>query len=350
MSDPVTRILMIDDDEDDYVIVRRLVAKIASPPCTIEWCGVFEPGLALVEERRHDLYVVDYQLGPRDGIEFVRAAASQGSTGPFILLTAHEDTDLESAAADAGVVDYLVKGQISAPALRRAIRYSLARHETLEVLRRNDQEKTVLLREIHHRVKNNLQIISSLISFQAAQVRDPASLSLLRDAQSRVHSIALIHERLYQAPNLAGVDMGEYARGLVPLLGHTLGASVAGARIDVRCEEVTLDINTAVPCGLMISELLTNALKHAFPSSGARPPSILVSMEAKDGICRLSVTDNGVGLPDEVDVAKTTSIGIQLLRVLARQLRGTVEISREEGTRVTVSFPLPSVTPSAPAT
>jgi two-component sensor histidine kinase len=172
---------------------------------------------------------------------------------------------------------------------------------------------------------------------------------LLRDAQSRVHSIALIHERLYQAPNLAGVDMGEYARGLVPLLGHTLGASVAGARIDVRCEEVTLDINTAVPCGLMISELLTNALKHAFPSSSARPPSILVSMEAKDGICRLSVTDNGVGLPDEVDVAKTTSIGIQLLRVLARQLRGTVEISREEGTRVTVTFPLPSVTPSAPA-
>jgi DNA-binding response OmpR family regulator len=214
VNEPV-RVLLVDDDEDDYVIARDLLAMVASPKCVLEWCSTYDEGRATVLENRHDVYLLDYALGAHDGIELVRAAVQNNVTGPVLLLTAHDDSELDALAAAAGATDYLVKSHMTAPLLGRAIRYALARHESSDALRRGAHEKTAMLQEIHHRVKNNLQVISSLINFQMEQVRNTETRAILRVIQTRVHSIALIHEKLYQSPLLATVDMGEYTRGLV---------------------------------------------------------------------------------------------------------------------------------------
>ena len=338
VNEPV-RVLLVDDDEDDYVIARDLLAMVTRPTCALEWRGTYDQGLAAILENRHDIYLLDYALGAHDGIELIRVAAQHDVTGPVLLLTAHDDPELDVLAAAAGATDYLVKSHMTAPLLGRAIRYALARHETSEALRRGAHEKTVMLQEIHHRVKNNLQMISSLINFQMEHVKNPETRAILRVTQTRVHSIALIHEKLYLSPLLASVDMGEYTRGLVAMLMQTHDTNVF---VEVRAVDVVLPVDIGLPCGLILSELVTNALKHAFPARATRehrPPAIVIDLRrAKSGYV-LSVADNGVGVGQPLDLQDTKSLGLRLVGMLAAQLGGTVVYSNDGGTRCTVAFP-----------
>jgi two-component sensor histidine kinase len=339
MSNGPVRVLLVDDDEDDYVIARDLLAMVTSPKCVLEWRSTYDAGLATILENRHDVYLLDYALGAHDGIELARAAAHNDVTGPVLLLTAHDDSELDVLAAAAGATDYLVKSHMTAPLLGRAIRYALARHESNEALRRGAHEKTVMLQEIHHRVKNNLQMISSLINFQMEHVKNPETLAILRVTQARVHSIALIHEKLYQSPLLATVDMAEYARGLVAMLMQTHDKHV---RAEVHAADIVLPIDLGLPCGLILSELVTNALRHAFPAPAGhelRPPAIVIDMRReKDGFV-LSVADNGVGPHQPMSKSGAGSLGLRLVGMFAEQLGGKVVFSSDEGTRCTVAFP-----------
>jgi two-component sensor histidine kinase/CheY-like chemotaxis protein len=338
VNSPV-RVLLVDDDEDDYVISRDLLAVVTSPRCVLEWRSTYDEGLAAILENRHDVYLLDYALGAHDGIELARAAAQHNVTGPVLLLTAHDDSDLDVLAAAAGATDYLVKTHMTAPLLGRAIRYALARQESNEALRRGAHEKTVMLQEIHHRVKNNLQMISSLINFQMEHVRRPETRAILRVTQTRVHSIALIHEKLYQSPLFATIDMGEYTRGLVAMLMQTYDKQV---NAEVRAVDIVLPVDTGLPFGLILSELVTNALKHAFPARAGdepRPPSIVIDLRRDKNGFVLSVADNGVGFCEPLSAQDTKSLGLRLVGMFAEQLGGTVVFSSDEGTRCTVAFP-----------
>lgn len=211
----------------------------------------------------------------------------------------------------------------------------------LETVRRVGEERAVLLREVNHRVKNNLQVISSLMNLQARQSVDLATRAALDDAQARVRSIAVIHEMLYQTPDLARVDMHEYVTRLARLLGHSFGALRAGhLTLEVHCESVVLPVDQAVPCGLILNELLTNAFKHAFRSPATEGARIEVSMAREGGELLLTVADNGVGLPDTIDPRETSTLGMSLLRMLAGQLRGTLDATGLGGTRIRVRFPV----------
>jgi two-component sensor histidine kinase len=333
------RILLVDDDEDDYVIARDLLATVTSPRCVLEWRSTYDEGLAVILENRHDLYLLDYSLGAHDGIELVRAATRNNVTGPVLLLTAHDDPELDVLAAAAGATDYLVKSHMTAPLLGRAIRYALARHESSEALRRGAHEKSVMLQEIHHRVKNNLQMISSLINFQMDHVKNAETQAILRVTQTRVHSIALIHEKLYLSPLLASVDMAEYTRGLVAMLMQTHDKDVF---VEVRAVDVVLPVDIGLPCGLILSELVTNALKHAFPGRATRelrPPAIVIDVRRVKSGYVLSVADNGVGVCPPPDTQDTKSLGLRLVGMFAEQLGGSVVYSSDGGTRCTVAFP-----------
>jgi two-component sensor histidine kinase/CheY-like chemotaxis protein len=347
LANELVRVLLVDDDEDDYVIARDLLAKVTSPRCALEWRGTYDQGLAAILENRHDIYLLDYALGAHDGIELIRVAAQHDVTGPVLLLTAHDDSDLDVLAAAAGATDYLVKSHMTAPLLGRAIRYALARHESSEALRRGAHEKTVMLQEIHHRVKNNLQMISSLINFQMEHVKNPETRAILRVTQTRVHSIALIHEKLYQSPLLASVDMGEYTRGLVSMLMQTHDKHV---RAEVHVVDIVLPVDLGLPCGLILSELVSNALKHAFPERAGhepRPPTIAVELRRDKSGFVLSVADNGVGFCQRPggqdsgqDAARDTkSLGLRLVEMFTEQLGGTLVFSCDGGTRCTVAFP-----------
>lgn len=204
------------------------------------------------------------------------------------------------------------------------------------------REKTSLLQEVHHRVKNNLQMISSLLNLQARQIKDEETRAIFLESQGRVRSIALLHESLYQSDDLGRVDMQEYVDKLVVTLTRTYGQTSSGARIVAAIDRVHLPVDAAVPCGLIVNELVTNALKHAFvnPPDAARK-EIRVEMRRVDGDITLVVADNGHGFSGTVDPARDETMGLTLVRDLSAQLRGHAQFATENGARCTVRFPAP---------
>jgi PAS domain S-box-containing protein len=211
------------------------------------------------------------------------------------------------------------------------------------------EEKVVLLQEIHHRVKNNLQVISSLLYLQAGKIQDPQMLSILRDSQNRVKSMALIHEKLYQTKDLAKVDLGEYIHNLTSYLFRSYTAHAGAIQLRVQADNVSLGIDTAVPCGLIINELVSNALKHAFPENASG--EIQIELHANSTVegqgpqaqlFTLSVRDSGIGFPATVDFQNTASLGLQLVNTLVNQLDGVIELHNNNGTEFRIQFPNPS--------
>jgi len=212
--------------------------------------------------------------------------------------------------------------------------------ESEERLRASLGEKEVLLKEIHHRVKNNMQVISSLVSLQADESQDEAMRDVLRDVTHRVRSMAMVHEKLYQSTDLARVEFADYAQSLLDYLRRAHGTAASGVRLELDLEPVLLPVNEAVPCGLILNELFSNALKHAF--HGRDGGQVTVSLRGNTrGSVRLSVCDNGAGLPPNMDWSRTRSLGLRLVQMLAGQLHADVEVSNGKGTEFTITFERP---------
>ncbi|HTL93249.1 MAG TPA: PAS domain S-box protein [Steroidobacteraceae bacterium] len=209
-----------------------------------------------------------------------------------------------------------------------------------EALRHSLREKETLLREVHHRVKNNLQIIASLLHFQAKKVRDPEDLAAFAEGRNRLRSMILVHEKLYQSPDLSRIDFGSYIRALARDLQRsylTIGRNVG---VRVAADALELPIESAVPCGMILCELLTNVFKYAFPDG--RSGTADVSVIASEGHLHLCVSDDGVGLPEGFDPQQSSSFGWQLIRNLTAQLGGIARVDRKDGTHVAISFPTDS--------
>jgi PAS domain S-box-containing protein len=204
-------------------------------------------------------------------------------------------------------------------------------------LRNSLHEKEVLLKEIHHRVKNNLQIISSLIHLQEKNIKDKRDIEVFRDSKDRIRSMALVHESLYQSDNLAMVNFGVYVKKIVDNLVSTYLSSEDRIQIKVCVGDLTLAIDTAIPCGLLVNEFLTNALKYAFPVE--RKGDVNLSLEKMDSRFVLAVADNGIGLPDNFSIEKQETLGMTLIRNLVNQLQGELLIKNENGVCFQIFFP-----------
>ena len=209
-----------------------------------------------------------------------------------------------------------------------------------EALRAALAEKIVLLQEVHHRVKNNLQVIRSLLSLQANQIHEPVVLELLEVTRNRVGAMALLHENLYHSENLAQLDLGEYVESLCAQLFRASGPVHGRVRLErhVESEKISLGLDQAVPFGLLLNELVTNALKHAFPGERSGCIRLTVARATAETV-RLTVTDDGVGLPAALAPSQTKSLGLQLVYMLSQQLHGTVTFERGLGTTVQILFP-----------
>jgi two-component sensor histidine kinase len=201
------------------------------------------------------------------------------------------------------------------------------------------QEKEVLLKEIHHRVKNNLQVISSLLNLQSRSIAHPEALTAFKDSQNRVRSMALIHEKLYQSGDLARIDFAAYIRELTSYLFRVYQSDAAAIQLRINVKDVFLSIETAVPCGLIISELVSNALKYAFPTS--KKGEIVIELRpGPRGAYVLEVRDNGVGFAPDVDFRHTSSLGLRIVNILTSQLEGTIELQNNDGAAFTLILPL----------
>jgi two-component sensor histidine kinase len=204
-------------------------------------------------------------------------------------------------------------------------------------------EREVLLQEIHHRVKNNLQVISSLINMQARRLEDASSRDALQECQTRVQAIALIHEKLYQSRDYSRVPFSEYAKSLAANVFGATGVAPTAIALDLEIENLSLAVDKAIPCGLILNELITNAVKHAFPD--ARQGTVRVELrKAGDREIVLSVGDNGIGMSARFDLANSSSLGLWLVYTLVEQLEGQVEIFRERGTTLQIRFPMEAQT------
>jgi two-component sensor histidine kinase/DNA-binding NarL/FixJ family response regulator len=214
-----------------------------------------------------------------------------------------------------------------------------------EAIRASLQEKEVLLKEIHHRVKNNLQVISSILHLQGRKIDDPRYRLIFGECQDRVRTMALVHEKLYRSPSLSAIDLAEEVRDLVTMLASS--HAHPNVRLEVQADAAVSDIHTAVPIGLLVNELVSNALKHAFPEG--RGGNVNVSLRRLEPErLLLSVRDDGRGLPEDFVWDSANSLGLTTIQALARQIRAKVEIRRQGGAEFSFTFPTPQTVSAEP--
>jgi two-component sensor histidine kinase len=199
------------------------------------------------------------------------------------------------------------------------------------------KEKEALLKEIHHRVKNNLQVISSLLSLQSHFIHDPQAREMFRESQDRVELMALIHDKLYQSRDLARIEFGEYIRDLVSMVFHAYRSKSNAITLDLQIDPIFLDIHNAVPVSLILNEMVSNCLKHAFPDGHSGVITIYFKKHPQ-GQFNLVVRDNGIGVPKDFDLENTASLGLRLIRILARQIGGTLNCCSQGGMEFKVTF------------
>jgi two-component sensor histidine kinase len=207
-----------------------------------------------------------------------------------------------------------------------------------ERLRKSLREKETLLKEIHHRVKNNLAVIAGLLNMQSSYLQDEKAKEALQASITRVKTMANIHTQLYQSHDLNKVDFGSFIRDLIGNISQSYGRAVFPVEIHVDTDETRLDIDTSIPCGLILNELLANALKYAFP--GGKEGKINVRMRSEEGHVALTVQDNGIGFPEEINFRETQSLGLELVNLLVGQMNGEIDLKVDGGTTWTITFPI----------
>jgi two-component sensor histidine kinase len=218
-------------------------------------------------------------------------------------------------------------------------------HASEEYLLKTLHEKETLLKEVHHRVKNNLQIIHSMLNLQLSYIKDEQARASFRESQDRIYSMALIHEKLYKSESLVKIDLAEYIRSLTANLFLSYGVNERTIRPEIHVEEISLNINTLIPCALIVNELVSNALKHAFPDAARLVDETEAVGELRIDLRRvnnrqfiLSVSDNGIGLPKGFDIESCESLGLKLVKVLAKQLKGTITFRTNGRTEFAITF------------
>jgi two-component sensor histidine kinase len=366
-------ILYLDDNPRDAERVRDLLQQ-SELACELRLVGDREAYEAALAQTRFDLILSADALPDCDGTAALALARERQPDVPFILLSS---TLGEEQAVDCvlrGATDFVLKQRPNrlVPAILRALTEAGAQQHRREAeaalrlseerlseerlrqaqamqditerqqveaaLRDSLRDKDVLLQEIHHRVKNNLQIVSSLLHLQTDQAAQPTVKAVFKEAQRRVLSMALIHESLYRSPNLAQVNLAEYIETLCTHVFRSFGVDGAQIKLVTRLEPVALGLEQAVPCGLIVNELLSNALKYAFPSG--RTGQITLTLSAPAGQVQLRVADNGVGLPPPMENVPARPPGLGLVSMLAKQLKGEVVVERGEGAAFQLTFPL----------
>jgi two-component sensor histidine kinase/CheY-like chemotaxis protein len=288
-----------------------------------------------------DVILADHSLPHFDGVSALKITKKKSPHTPFIFVSGKIGNEFAVDMLKNGAKDYVFKNNLTklAPAIKRAI---TERDELEELIISKNQlqealdEKEMILKEIHHRVKNNLMIISNLLELQSYYIKDKADLNVFKDSKTRADSMALIHEKLYKSTDLKSIDFEEYIHSLALCIFDTYNIAPNRIKLVINVEDIMLDINTAIPLGLIINELLTNSLKYAFPED--KNGIITIIFSKTDDIFTLIIKDDGIGLKPSIDFKKTESLGLELVNNLTRQIDGNVELDNDNGTEFRISF------------
>lgn len=366
------KVLTIDDDEGVRLSITHFLEDSGY---TVLQAANGSEGLNIFRSEEPDVVLLDLRMPEMDGLSVLKTLGQEAPQTPVIVVSGTGSFEDVIATVRLGSWDYipkpitnlndlensiertrerarlLVENERYKEDLERKIRERTeeqqrmnkilseeisARKKSEKLVRASLAEKEVMLKEIHHRVKNNLQVISSLLSLQSGYTEETEARNLLRECQHRVRSMSMLHEKLYRSEDLSRIDMNEYALTLINFLLRSY--SVDG-KITPKFEinDIHLSIDSAIPCGLIINELVSNALRHAYPdnSEGA----LHISMRKKEGNITLVVSDNGVGMPEYFTIGCTKTLGMTLVDTLAQQLCGTVNLFNNDGATIQITFP-----------
>lgn len=343
---------MVDDSPADRRSCRLLLDEEFGAGLEFGEAATATRGLEECRAQAFDCVLLDYKLPDMTGLEFITHLRANDPPGcpsvAVVMLTGLANEQVAVEAMKAGAQDYLVKDRITPESLRSAVEKATQKIGLIRALQterdrlaRSLVEQEILIKEVHHRVKNNLQVIASLLQMQARglahDVSNHAAVEALRQSQNRVESMALIHEQLYETADLRKVDLARHAAQLVANLSNSYGVDSGRVTFEIAIDTLPLAVDRAIPAGLILNELISNALKHAFPDG--RRGSIRIEGGHRDGRIVLAVQDDGAGVPETVDLDRPRSMGLEIVKILTRQLRGVQELDREGGTTFRICFP-----------
>lgn len=340
-------VLFVDDNETIRQLYRRILEKHVNHLYIAENGS---HGLELYQKHKPDLVITDMVMPVMNGLEMVKEIKKISPDAKFVVMSAYSEKDSFIESIHLGVDGYLMK-PVEAKKLLSLIdefagitlmKWELEakekkRQEAEENMRKSLAEKDVLLREVHHRVKNNMQIISSILSMQSRNIDDPRLKEVLQESQNRIHSMALIHENLYNHKSLANIMFSTYIKSLTGNIARTYSNQQANIQFDYQIDDAYLPMDIAIPCGLIINELISNSFKYAFVNK----PSGIISIHfknIKDDEYELTVADNGVGIPAEINILKTKSLGMKILHRLVLQIDGVLTNDFSNGTKFIIQF------------
>ncbi|MEN6551306.1 MAG: histidine kinase dimerization/phosphoacceptor domain -containing protein [Methanobacterium sp.] len=403
MDDKYINVLLIEDNLTDTALIREMLKEVRKPRFKLHNTRRLEDGLNYIEKNGADVLLLDLNLPDSFGFDTFLKAKERVPQIPIVILSAFDDEDVAINAVKGEAQDYLIKGKVDSSLLSRSISYAIERkaiegelirhrdhleelvqERTIELQEANKklkneieerkmaeeeikaslEEKNILLEEIHNRVENNLQTISNLMGLEYTQLNDKEPIEIYQESQNRVKAIALIHETLSRSEDFAIIDFNKYAHDLIDHLFKSYAVD-KNINANIKIDGILLDIDTAVPCGLILNELVTNSIKHAFPSSYFEdrkllkgrftPPSnelvndeftgqnnitgeINITFMPDDGNFTLKVGDNGIGLPDDIDFRYAETSGMQLVNALVRQLDGLIDLEKNNGCEFKIIF------------
>lgn len=331
------RILLVEADAAVASDIQALLPGVSGLACEWARASGMEEAAAMLDVQPIDVVMLDLDMPGHSGIESLLSLRSMAPEMPVVVVTREDDEDLGVQSVRAGAQEYLVKGEMESRMVARIVRYAIERQQVESRLRASLQEKETLLREVHHRVKNNLQVILSLLRLGAEHLPEGEARRIFQDSHNRIRSMAMIHETLYQSQNISKVPFHDYVKELMRELFAAHNAWSREIEMDLQVSPVELGIDTAIPCGLILHELVTNSLEHAFPegrgigyvAGGAAPLDRkwvqVVFRRIEPERLHLQVSDNGIGLPPEGELRAKQSVGLKLVAALAGQLGGSIQ-------------------------
>ena len=297
------RVLIVEDSDADSRLLLHELREGGYEPQARRVATVADLTAALAAQE-WDVVISDYRLPQFDVLDALKLVQATGRDLPFILVSGAVGEEQAVAVMKAGAHDFLLKDRLAplAPAVARTLGDAESRRhrrQAEEMLKASLHEKEVLLREIHHRVKNNLQIVSSLLNLQSRDLTDPAMIEAFTSARNRVQAMAAVHEQLYECGTFAQIDLAAHLRSLARKLTHAFAPARAAVQPVLRFEPVMVDLNTAVPLSLVANELITNALKYGFTEG--RQGTLTLELRTEGGHHELRIADDGPGFPPGLD-------------------------------------------------
>jgi two-component sensor histidine kinase len=349
------QLLFIDDDP---ALGRLIQKRLGRAACTVALARDSAAGLARIREGGVDVVALDHHMPGQDGLEALAEIMRLENPPPVIYVTGTNDSRIAVAALKAGAVDYLVKDlqgefmELLEVAIGVAVagaklrRERDAAHQEMKAARDRFEalaaERQMLLREVNHRVGNSLQLVAAFLHFQSASA-DPATRSALSEATRRVQAVAQVHRRLYGSDDVQSVALATYLQGLVDDI-RAATDSGGGAELTLSAEDVSIDPDSAVAVGVIVTELVINALKYAYPG-GSGPSRVLLRQTSPD-VLKLSVEDDGLGMPIAMREGRT-GIGHTIIETMATKLNARMEyLPGQPGTRANLIFPHAAVRPA----